>query len=67
MCSQAQGSNVIFPAADVELHDWLRWAEENGGSFLKATAEAALIADREQYNLLRPFLLELKEEWPNPA
>jgi len=52
---------------DNELRPWLRWAEENGGSFLKATAEAALIADLEHYNLLRPFLLELKEEWPNPA
>jgi hypothetical protein len=43
----------------VELHDWLRWAEENGSSFLEATAEAALIADLPHYNLLRPLLLKI--------
>jgi len=58
---------MISPAADVELHDWLRWAEENGNSFLKTTAEAALIADLKHYNLLRPILLELKRVWPKPA
>lgn len=58
---------MIFPAADEELHDWLRWAEENGGSFLRTTAEAALIADLRHYNLLRAVLLELKKEWPKPA
>ena len=58
---------MILPAADVELHDWIRWAEENGSSFLKATAGAALIADLRHYNLLRPLLLELKKEWPKAA
>lgn len=58
---------MISPATDEELHDWLRWAEENGSSFLKTTAEAALIADIEHYNLLRPVLLALKSEWPKPA
>jgi hypothetical protein len=58
---------MICPAADEELHDWLRWAEENGSSFLKATAEAALTADLAHYNLLRPVLLELKRDWPQPA
>ena len=53
---------MIFPATDVELHGWLRWAEENGSSFLKTTAGAALIADRKHYNLLRPVLLKLKED-----
>jgi hypothetical protein len=50
----------------VELHGWLRWAEENGSSFLKATAEVALIADLPHYNLVRPLLVELKREWPRP-
>lgn len=26
---------MISPATDEQLHDWLRWAEENGSSFLK--------------------------------
>ena len=58
---------MISPSTDEELHDWLRWAEGNGSSFLKTTAEAALIADLKHYNLLRPFLLELKREWPKAA
>jgi hypothetical protein len=55
---------MIAPATDEELHDWLRWAEENGSSFLRTTAETALIADLKHYNLLRPVLLELKKECP---
>jgi len=58
---------MISPAPDEELYDWLRWAEENGSSFLKTTAETALLADLKHYNLLRPVLLELKSEWPKPA
>ena len=52
---------------DPELHDWLIWAEENGSSFLRAVAEAALFADLKNYALLCPILLELKKEWPKPA
>lgn len=47
---------------DPELHDWLIWTEENGSGFLRAIAEAALVADLKSYNLLRPVLLKLKEE-----
>ncbi len=55
---------MISPATDEELYDWLRWAEESGGGFLKTMAEAALIADLKHYNLLRPVLLELKTMYP---
>jgi hypothetical protein len=58
---------MIFPSTDEELHDWLRWASENGSSFVKTAAEAALLADLNHYNLLRPTLLELKREWPKSA
>jgi hypothetical protein len=58
---------MIAPVVDDELHNWLPWAFESGSSFLKATAEAALIADLKHYNLLRPVLLGLKREWPQPA
>jgi hypothetical protein len=57
---------MISPATDVGLHGWLCWAEENGSSFLRMTAEASVIADLKHYNLLRPVLLELKDEWPEP-
>jgi hypothetical protein len=42
-------------------------AEENGPSFRRTIAEAAFTADLNDYNLLRPALLELKREWPKPA
>jgi hypothetical protein len=64
---QKERKLTIFPSRDEELHNWLRWAEKDGSSFLKATAEAALIADLKHYNLLWPVLLELKKEWPEPA
>ena len=58
-----KGANeMISPATDENVHDWLRWGEENGSSFLKPTAEAALIANLKHYNLLRPALLELEED-----
>jgi hypothetical protein len=57
---------MISSSTDEELHDWLYWAEESGNSFLKVTAEAALLADLKHYDLLRPVLLELKKEWPKP-
>jgi len=53
---------MISPATDVELHDWLRWAEKSGSSFLRTTAEAALLADLKHYNLLRPVLLRTEED-----
>ena len=55
---------MISPSTDGELHDWLRWAEENGPSFLRAIAEAAFTADLKNYNLIRPALLKLKEANP---
>ena len=50
---------------DAELYDWLRWADEHGSCFLRAIGEAVFIADLKHYNLLRPFLLELKTQWSN--
>jgi hypothetical protein len=52
---------MIFPRTDDELQKWLRWELEEGSSFMRAIAEAALVADLKHYNLLRPFLMRLKE------
>lgn len=54
------------PYTDPELTDWLRWAYEGGEvpTFYKAIAEAAFLADLENYALLRPVLLELKRKRP---
>jgi hypothetical protein len=49
---------------DAELYDWLRWADENGTSFLRTMAQAAFVADIKHYLLLRPTLLKLKEANP---
>lgn len=64
----SQGQTAMnSPVSDEDLYGWLRWAEENGSSFLRAVAEATLLADLKHYNLLRPVLLALKKEWPIPA
>lgn len=54
-------------ATDPELSDWLRWAFESGevSSFVRAIAEAALLADLAEYALLRQVLLELKRQSPS--
>ena len=48
---------------DPDLRDWLRWASESGEapSFVRAVGEAAFLADLENYSLLRPLLLRLKQ------
>jgi hypothetical protein len=66
MFTETTGANTQMCSVydDVELHDWLRWAEENGPSFLRTIAEAAFAADLKNYNLIRPALLKLKEATP---
>jgi hypothetical protein len=59
---------VLYSAnTDPELADWLRWAFESGEApgFIRAIAEAALIADLRNYALLRPVLLELRRQSPH--
>lgn len=49
---------------DDELVKWLQEARHFGGSFVKAIAEAGLRADDDNYALLRPVLLVLKDKYP---
>lgn len=56
--------NMESAHTDPELRDWLRWAEEHGSNFMRALAEAALVADLKHYTLLRPVLLKVKEDEP---
>jgi hypothetical protein len=53
---------------DPELRDWLRWAEEEGKvpAFVRTVAEAARMACIPDYLLLRPVLIELKRQHPEP-
>jgi len=58
---------MISAATDVELHDWLRWADKNGSSFLHTIAMAAFLSDLCDYRLLRPTLLNLKKMYPETS
>ena len=60
---------MIESSTDYELKHWLRWAEDNGNTpiFVRNVAEAARIEDIPHYLLLRPVLLKLKEEYPEPC
>jgi hypothetical protein len=49
---------------DPSLIDWLLNAQTNAGDFLRSLAEAGLRADAENYPLLRPALLVLKNRYP---
>jgi len=50
---------------DTELGGWLRFEQEHGGSFMRAIAEAAFLADTSSYILLRPILVKLKGLYPD--
>ena len=53
---------------DPELRDWLRWASEWGNTplFVRTVAEAARMASIPDYLLLRPVLVEMKRQHPEP-
>jgi hypothetical protein len=49
---------------DSELSEWLMQAiDEDSGQFLRALAEAAVIACPEDYCLVRPVLIRLKRKY----
>jgi len=53
---------------DPELTHWLHWAEEGGKvpMFVRTVATAARMACMPDYVLLRPVLVELKRQHPEP-
>jgi hypothetical protein len=55
---------LIAQSDDSELLEWLVNAREMGGSFVSLLANAALVADWENYPLLRPVLIELRKKYP---
>ncbi|MGA2631226.1 MAG: hypothetical protein ABSG54_13570 [Terriglobia bacterium] len=56
------------PHDDTELRQWLHWAEDGGKApmFVRTVATAARMACMPDYALLRPVLLELKRQHPEP-
>lgn len=54
---------LIAQNDDSELLEWLCNARESGGNFVSSLARAALVADWENYPLLRPALIELRKKY----
>jgi hypothetical protein len=55
---------LIAQADDPELLEWLSNANQHGGGFIASLARAALVADWENYPVLRPVLLEMRKKYP---
>jgi hypothetical protein len=50
--------------SDDEMSNWLMHAAERGGGFVRSFAETVMRADDDNYRLLRPALIALKEKYP---
>jgi len=55
---------MIAQTDDPELLEWLSNANQEGGGFVSSIARAALVADDENYPVLRPVLLVLRKKYP---
>lgn len=55
---------MIAQIDDPLLLEWLANADRDGGGFVSSIARAALVADDENYPLLRPVLLRLRLKYP---
>jgi hypothetical protein len=55
---------MIAQEDDPEILEWLANAHRRGGGFIHSLAHAALQADSENYPILRPALLVLREKYP---
>lgn len=54
---------MIAQEDDPELLEWLAMATQYGGSFISAVARAALVADDENYPILRPVVLRMRAKY----
>jgi hypothetical protein len=55
---------LVAQSDDPELLEWLSNAKEKSGDFVRNLAEAALRADRHNYWVLRPVLVEMRKKYP---
>lgn len=55
---------MIAQSDDPELLEWLSKAYTLGGTFLSSLARAALIADGEDYPLIRPLVTVMRLKYP---
>jgi hypothetical protein len=56
---------LIAANDDPELLEWLAMANRDGGGFVSSFARAALVADAENYALIRPALIQLRAKYRN--
>jgi hypothetical protein len=49
---------------DPAIFQWLTNAHQHGGGFVSSLASAALRADRDNYQLIRPLVLRMQEKYP---
>lgn len=54
---------LIAQSDDGELLEWLANAAQRGGGFVSSLANAALRADPENYALIRPLILQMREKY----
>ena len=55
---------MIAQEDDAELLEWQANANQSGGGFVSAIARAALVADDENYPIIRPALLQIRAKYP---
>jgi hypothetical protein len=56
-------SFLIAQNDDPELLEWLAAAKERGGTFVSSIAHAGLVADWENYPLIRPLLIQMRAKY----
>jgi hypothetical protein len=55
---------LIAQTDDPELLEWLAKADLEGGGFVSSLARAGLVADHENYPLIRPLLVLMRAKYP---
>jgi hypothetical protein len=55
---------LIAQSDDPEQLEWLANADRDGGGFISSIARAALVADPENYAMIRPLLAYFRAKYP---
>jgi len=59
---------MLYAAADDrELSEWIKYQSEGGSDFLRSLADLAMKADFGNYQVLRPSLVSLRSQNPEPG
>jgi hypothetical protein len=58
------GELMVAQADDPFQLEWICNAQRLGGNFLSSIAQAALVADIENYPLMRPLIAHLRKKYP---